>query len=70
MTFTLIAKKFKLIYMLSKLYVRVRMKAKVGILESFKVGTKGWDRLALKEKQDVDVVTAALTSVRNALQKL
>ena len=28
-----------------------------------------WDRLALKEKQGVDVVTTALTSVRNALQK-
>ena len=28
-----------------------------------------WDHLTLKEKQGVDVVTAALTSVRNALQK-
>ena len=27
------------------------------------------DHLALKENQGVDVVTAALTSVRNALQK-
>ena len=28
-----------------------------------------WDHLTLKDKQGVDVVTAALTSVRNALQK-
>ena len=41
-TFTPIAKKFmlygRLIYMLSMLYVRLTMKIKVGIPESFKVG--------------------------------
>ena len=41
-TFTPIAKKFKLycrlIYMLSMLYVRLSIKVKVGIPESFKVG--------------------------------
>ena len=43
-------------------------------LRPFGSGSRFWsytvrDRLALKEKQGVDVVTAALTSVRNALQK-
>ena len=41
-TFTLIAKNFmlycRLIYMLSMLYVRLTIKVKVGIPESFKVG--------------------------------
>ena len=43
-------------------------------LRPFGSGSRFWsytvrDHLALKEKQGVDVVTAALTSVRNALQK-
>ena len=43
-------------------------------LRLFGSGSRFWsyrirDHLALKEKQGVDVVTAALTSVRNALQK-
>ena len=43
-------------------------------LRPFGSGSRFWsytvrDRLALKEKQGVDVVTAALTSVRNVLQK-
>ena len=43
-------------------------------LRPFGSGSRFWsyrirDQLALKEKQGVDVVTAALTSVRNALQK-
>ena len=43
-------------------------------LRPFGSGSRFWsytvrDRLPLKEKQGVDVVTTALTSVRNALQK-
>ena len=43
-------------------------------LRPFGSGSRFWsyrirDHLALKEKQGVDVVTAALTSVRNVLQK-
>ena len=43
-------------------------------LRPFGSGSRFWsytvrDHLALKEKQSVDVVTVALTSVRNALQK-
>ena len=43
-------------------------------LRPLRSGSRFWsytvrDRLALKEKQGVDVVTAALTSVRNAISE-
>ena len=70
LTFTLIAKNFmlycRLIYMLSMLYVRLTIKVKVGIPESFKVG---WYRHKITGSSHLKLIVNWCIKQKNALCK-